>query len=197
MDLDMLSTSSAGDEQPYRAEDGDEPRLIDIGNLATWTLSSFKPKFGVAELRDESTDKYWQSDGPQPHFIDIHFSKRVAIAEVQLYMNFGDDESYTPSKLAVLGGSGYHDLSEVVVREFEEPRGWVSISMANSGKDGLLKAFLVRLSVLANHQNGKDTHIRAIKVLSPETKLGNDDVDLQEDCLPFTSIAMLSHSAIR
>ena len=51
----------------------------------------------------------------EPHFIDIHFSKRVAISEVRLYLDYkACDESYTPSKLAVLGGSGYHDLSEVM-----------------------------------------------------------------------------------
>jgi anaphase-promoting complex subunit 10 len=32
---------------------------------------------------------------------------------------------------------------------------------------GVLKAFLVQISILANHQNGKDTHLRGVKVFAP------------------------------
>lgn len=34
--------------------------LKEIGNLASWTVSSCKPGCGVEALRDESTDSFWQ-----------------------------------------------------------------------------------------------------------------------------------------
>lgn len=34
--------------------------LKEIGNLASWTVSSCKPGCGVEALRDESTDLFWQ-----------------------------------------------------------------------------------------------------------------------------------------
>jgi hypothetical protein len=30
-----------------------------------------------------------------------------------------------------------------------------------------MKAFLVQIVVLANHQNGKDTHLRGVKIFAP------------------------------
>ncbi|KAK9382653.1 anaphase-promoting complex, subunit 10/DOC domain-containing protein [Kockiozyma suomiensis] len=175
------------------AEDTAFP-LKDIGNQATWTLSTWKPGFGVAALLSESVDLYWQSDAPQPHHVDIHFAKRVEIAKIKLYLDYKRDESYTPSKIAVYAGSGYHDLHEVMSLALEEPVGWTEISLAHAGKDGFLKAFLVRLSVLQNHQTGKDTHIRGIKVLSPDRQR-NEITD--DDGVPFSSIELLAHSTIR
>jgi hypothetical protein len=35
---------------------------------------------------------------------------------------------------------------------------------------GVLKAFLVQISVLANHQNGKDTHLRGVRIFAPGTE---------------------------
>ncbi|KAK9329649.1 anaphase-promoting complex, subunit 10-domain-containing protein [Lipomyces starkeyi] len=167
--------------------------LRDIGNQATWKLSTWKPGFGVHALLSESTDSYWQSDAPQPHHIDIHFAKRVEIAKIMMYLDYRRDESYTPSKIAVYAGSGYHDLHEVLSLGLEEPVGWIDISLAHAGKDGFLKAFLVRLSVLQNHQTGKDTHIRGIKILSPDRQAN----DIDDDGLPFNSIEFLAHSTIR
>ncbi|KAK9453862.1 anaphase-promoting complex, subunit 10-domain-containing protein [Dipodascopsis uninucleata] len=167
--------------------------LRDIGNQATWKLSTWKPGFGVHALLAESTDLYWQSDAPQPHHIDIHFAKRVEVAKIMLYLDYRRDESYTPSKIAVYAGSGYHDLHEVLSMGLEEPSGWIDIPLNHAGKDGFLKAFLLRLSVLQNHQTGKDTHIRGIKVLSPDWHAN----DIEDDGVPFSSIALLAHSTIR
>ena len=43
----------------------------EIGDLAVWSLSTAKPGNGVEQLRDDNTDTYWQSDGPQPHLINV------------------------------------------------------------------------------------------------------------------------------
>lgn len=39
--------------------------------------------------------------------------------------------------------------------------------MRLAGCSDYLKAYLVQLAVLANHQNGRDTHIRQIKIYGP------------------------------
>lgn len=38
----------------------DATGLKDIGNLASWTVSTFKPGCGVDELRNEDTNLFWQ-----------------------------------------------------------------------------------------------------------------------------------------
>uniref|UniRef100_A0A8C1Y6E3 Anaphase-promoting complex subunit 10 n=1 Tax=Cyprinus carpio TaxID=7962 RepID=A0A8C1Y6E3_CYPCA len=46
----------------------------EIGSQAVWSLSSCKPGFGVDQLRDDNLETYWQSDGSQPHLVNIQFS---------------------------------------------------------------------------------------------------------------------------
>lgn len=101
--------------------------LSDIGNLAMWSVSSYKIGFGVESLRADNPSKLWQSDGPQPHYVDIHFSKKVSIERISLFFCFSLDESYTPSKIRILSGDGYHTLLEVTSVEFAEPMGWSHI----------------------------------------------------------------------
>jgi len=48
----------------------------EVGQMAVWSLSTAKPGNGVEQLRDDNTDTYWQSDGPQPHLINIQFHKK-------------------------------------------------------------------------------------------------------------------------
>ncbi|ODQ66726.1 anaphase-promoting complex, subunit 10 [Nadsonia fulvescens var. elongata DSM 6958] len=168
--------------------------LTDIGSLASWSVSSFKPGCGMEALREDNPELYWQSDGLQPHHVDIHFSKRVAIERISIFNDYLVDESYTPSKIVVCAGTGYQDLSEVATISLNEPRGWSDIKLDGVRSDGVLKTFLVRLSIAVNHQNGKDTHLRAVKLYSP---LKNDQNIAQELDIPFTSIAMLSESVVR
>lgn len=101
--------------------------LTDIGNLAMWSVSSYKLGFGVDGLRSDDPTKLWQSDGPQPHYVDIHFSKRVSVERISLFLNSVLDESYTPARIRVLSGDGYHTLLEVTTVEFAEPMGWSHI----------------------------------------------------------------------
>ena len=85
------STSRPGDDEGS----GDKR---EIGTDAVWTLSTAKPGNGVEQLRydlfghsgfvlqshlinpmhrDNNTETYWQSDGPQPHLVNIQFHKKV------------------------------------------------------------------------------------------------------------------------
>lgn len=168
--------------------------LTDIGNLASWTLSSFKQNNGVEALKDDSPLTFWQSDGPQPHHIDIHFSKRVSVERISFFTDYLVDESYTPNKVSVSTGTGYHDLMQLALLESEEARGWVHIPLNNIREDGVIKTFLIRFTILGNLQNGKDTHLRSLKVYSPT---GDNIGNQLAGEVGFTSIAMKSESMIR
>ncbi|KAI1734930.1 anaphase-promoting complex, subunit 10-domain-containing protein [Xylaria scruposa] len=163
------------EEQPF---DASAVGLKEISNLASFTVSSYKPGCGVKELRDDDANQYWQSDGPQPHRLNIHFIKRVEIRALRLYLDYELDESYTPTKIQITAGTGPNLTIPFTVMELNMPKGWVDIPIAGAGggPDGnSLCCFFVRVIILENHQNGKDTHIRGIKVYALDE--GADTVD--------------------
>lgn len=190
-----------------------------ISSLASWTVSTSKPGSGVAALRNPSPSQYWQSDGPQPHTLTLHFFKLVAIVRIRVYLDFELDESYTPTKMVFLAGMGGNDLVEFATWEGDGPCGWVDVPLegvggrnggwvrdealrrkrhSKSGRqvsagddddsdvwntanehgfDGqndahdpysgsVLKAMVLQMRVMENHQNGKDTHVRGFQVFA-------------------------------
>jgi anaphase-promoting complex subunit 10 len=162
------------------------PGLKEISSLASWTVSTAKPGNGVAALRSPDTSMFWQSDGPQPHLLSIHFFKLVSIVHMRIYLDFQSDESYTPTKIQFLAGMGVHDIQEFAEMSFEQPTGWIDVDFSNVGpvldddddeedvvrtevdwsKQPVLRAFLVQIRILENHQNGKDTHLRAVQLFA-------------------------------
>ncbi|KAB8300561.1 hypothetical protein EYC80_000719 [Monilinia laxa] len=147
--------------------------LKEIGNLASWTVSSSKPGCGVNALRDDDTNLFWQSDGPQPHYLNIHFAKFAKIRAIRIFLDFEADESYTPTRIQLLGGTGYHDLIPFSDLSFVQPKGWIDVNLdhVGGGSDGkTLRAFIVQVKVLENHQNGKDTHVRGLKIYSHDER---------------------------
>lgn len=168
--------------------------LVDIGALGSWSVSSHKAGSGIKELREDSPLTFWQSDGVQPHNLDIHFSKRVTVSRVSIFTDFALDESYTPSKIVVLAGHGFHDLLEVITLDLSQPSGWTHVEFDQiEGLETGLKTFLIRLLIVANHQHGKDTHLRAVKIYSPSTVYSMDTTVLG----PFTSRKLASEATIR
>ncbi|EAW07255.1 anaphase promoting complex subunit DOC1 [Aspergillus clavatus NRRL 1] len=111
--------------------------LREISSLASWTVSTHKPGCGVAALRHPSPTQYWQSDGPQPHTLSLHFFKLVAVVKIRVYLDFEMDESYTPTKMTFHAGMGGNDLVEFATWEGEGPCGWVEIPLEGvGGRDG-------------------------------------------------------------
>ncbi|CAB9530966.1 promoting complex subunit 10 [Seminavis robusta] len=181
--------------------------LREIGREALcWQLSSAKPGNGVEQIRDHSTETYWQSDGTsQPHWIQVHFARRVAISHVCLYLDYNLDESYTPRRLSVQVGMSNHDLMPAILPantlvEFQEPVGWCIVPLQRAPdpleEDGseddteedddedmddeedpsrknhpkrVVKAHLIQISILSQHQNGRDTHVRQVQLYGPKT----------------------------
>ncbi|KAK3396933.1 putative DOC1 protein [Sordaria brevicollis] len=143
--------------------------LREINNLAHFGVSSHKPGNGVEELLTEDLDKYWQSDGQQPHLLTIHFLRRVEIRAIRFYVDYNQDESYTPTNIVWYAGSGHHDLIEFADVKLTNPVGWQDVPIANCGgaPDGhSLSCWIVQAHIKENHQNGKDTHIRGIKIFA-------------------------------
>ncbi|OXV10054.1 hypothetical protein Egran_02183 [Elaphomyces granulatus] len=133
-----------GDEEAEQDEDEEmqdrnkspsplPPNLREISSLASWTVSTHKPGCGVAALRHPSPTQFWQSDGPQPHTLTLHFFKLVAVVKIRVYLDFELDESYTPTKMVFLAGMGGNDLVGFASWEGEGPCGWVDIPLDGVG----------------------------------------------------------------
>jgi anaphase-promoting complex subunit 10 len=156
---------------------------------ASWSLSSAKPGNGIEQLLDGNHETFWQSDGTQPHTITIQFYKKTKLTDIYVQFNYKSDESYTPLQLSVRIGSGYYDLQEIQVVDLREPEGWVRIPLALPPLDGpralfrqdsasirdksyggavdFIRTYVVQIAVMCNHQNGRDTHVRGIKLFGP------------------------------
>lgn len=160
-------------------------RFLDILSLAFWSVSSAKQNKGVEQLRNDDPSLFWELDGSQPHYVDAHFAKRVHVAAVAVYVHYALDELYTPARIAIMAGNGEHSLWEVATLELEEPTGWCSVAMPPG-----LSTFYIRAVVTANHQNGKDTHIRDMRVLASRG-------DEQPVTDVWRSLKLLSESTIR
>lgn len=101
---------------------------------------------------------------------------------MRIYLDFVSDESYTPTKIQFLAGMGVHDLLEFAEMSFEQPIGWIDVDFSKVGdtqpfyRNGelndpappVLRAFLVQVRILENHQNGKDTHLRAVQLFAKD-----------------------------
>ncbi|KAI8927952.1 anaphase-promoting complex, subunit 10/DOC domain-containing protein [Entophlyctis helioformis] len=147
--------------------------LRDITALARWSLSSSKHEHGVRNLLDGSIDTYWQSDGPQPHLINIHLAKAWPVAQVSFYVDIKQDESYTPQIVSLRAGNRVHDLAEVGRVELCQPAGWIDIPVSQPGSR-VAHVFMLQLAVLANDHNGKDTHVRQVRVWAERESDGDD-----------------------
>uniref|UniRef100_A0A8I5U7B8 Anaphase-promoting complex subunit 10 n=1 Tax=Pongo abelii TaxID=9601 RepID=A0A8I5U7B8_PONAB len=50
--------------------------------------------------------------------------------------------------------------------ELVEPSGWIHVPLTDNHKKPT-RTFMIQIAVLANHQNGRDTHMRQIKIYTP------------------------------
>lgn len=80
---------------------------------AIWSVSSFRPHWGPDKLRDNNALTYWQSDCPNPkknHTIDLLFHQATLVRQVSLFIDYFQDESYTPKTISIRGGNTFRDL---------------------------------------------------------------------------------------
>lgn len=181
-------------QQLYPLREEKNGSIREVGGIATWSLSSSKSGFGVEQLRDNCMDTYWQSDGPQPHLVNISFTRKITIKVVCMYVDYTLDESYTPYKISIRAGNSYTDLQEIEQIEMDKPTGWVVISLKDSN-EAPVRACHIQIAVLGNHQNGRDTHLRQVKIYSP---VNNGPISAISDIpYEFSTLAMTQHSALR
>lgn len=232
-------TDEASSEEWTDEETGE--KLRDLTSLAVWSVSTAKPGNGVEQLLDGKQKTYWQSDGPQPHTISAQFVSKLKVKEVRVFLDFGSDESYTPSVISVRAGTNFHDLKLVrKIKELSGPHGWVRIPLGDlpfegdalegddedeDSSDGeedeihersaadlaardmrrharatsrkksemarsramqearakleggslrdrsVTKAHMIQIVIHCNHQNGRDSHIRMVRVLGAKRQV--------------------------
>jgi len=144
----------------------------DIGNEGIWSLSSSKLGNGIEQLRDDNLSTFWQSDDIQPHFILIQYLKKTRISEVWLYLDYKIDESYTPSKISIRIENSFNEMVDIRTIEYEEPVGWFPILLEEKNSDSktikpYIKTMTLQIMILQNTHNGRDTHIRGVKIFAP------------------------------
>ena len=151
----------------------DMENLNDVRELSSeivLSISSAKPGNGVEQLRDGSLDTYWQSDGAAPHLVNIQFLKKSSVSHLCFYCDFSLDESYTPKRVNLRSGTCIHDLIDITTIELNDAKGWVILSLSDNNKEGEpLRTHMLQLRILSMHQNGRDTHIRQLKILGPRS----------------------------
>ena len=189
------------------------PTAREIGHEAVWSLSTAKPGNGVEQIRDGSCDTYWQSDGSHPHLINIQFARRASVSSVAFYLDYNLDESYTPKRMSIRAGMTHHDLVEVRVVELNEPVGWVTIPLSAPPdpldllddvngerklcETGPLRAHFIQITIISMHQNGRDTHVRQVKIFGPRRTADYSTRHLANALPEFQTVEMTQYSTIR
>ena len=184
-----MSRDGSGSTEPPMSRDGSVSTELESSEVSPGRPGSrVVPRAG-----DENTETYWQSDGGQPHLINIQFHKKMSISEMAFYLDYGLDESYTPKKMSIRAGTTFHDLVEVEVVDLHEPTGWVTVALSH-GDGKALRAFFLQVCVVSMHQNGRDTHVRQAKIFGPRTPI---DVCAGKHAARFTSVALTQFAVLR
>ncbi|KAJ8934427.1 hypothetical protein NQ318_000644 [Aromia moschata] len=175
-----MSLKSTNDVDPIKNERTGNVR--EVGSQAIWSLSSCKP--GVDQLRDDRADTYWQSDGQLPHLVNIQFQRKTTISDIYIYTDYKLDESYTPSRISIRVGTHFNDLQEIEVG---------CTYPIKDIRDKPIRVFMIQIAVTSNHQNGRDTHMRQIKIHSP---IENASIPI-ENYMNFSTVEFQQHATIR
>ena len=120
-------------------------------------LSSSKKGYGVRELMNSLETDYWNSDDVLPHSISIVFPKFTYVYNILLLLSYNLDESYTPEKILVY----YND--ECRTYNFNEPEGFIALAIDRHVLE-------IHIVIANNHSEGKDSHIRQMKVMKSPTE---------------------------
>ena len=123
--------------------------------------------------------------------VNIQFMRKMQVSKVCIYLDYGLDESYTPKRLGFRCGTSLHDLVDICSVELNEPAGWLTVPLTDPliGSGSACRTHLLQIRVHQMHQNGRDTHIRQIKVFGHRSS----GVPIPK----FTTIGMLQHMSIR
>lgn len=76
------------------------------------------------------------------------------------------DESYSPEQISVRAGTHFNDLNEIEMMYLCKPSGWIVVPVKNI-RGQPLRTFMIQLAVIKDHENGRDTHMRQVRIHSP------------------------------
>jgi anaphase-promoting complex subunit 10 len=98
--------------------------------------------------------------------------------EVQVLLDLGKDESYTPYQAVVQAGSHPSRLFDLTSHTFDMANGssgWhhIATTWPARGRPEPVEAFVLRLLVLSNHQGGRDTRIRGLRIIAQKQYHGH------------------------
>lgn len=145
--------------------------FTNISNLAYWKASSFKTSNPIENVINDDPESYWQSDGSQPHIVDIYFSKRIELALLAVFFGFEIDESYSPKVVKLYVGDSISDLiyyEEWYVGKITQwyIKKFPSLEDTDGKQNIPIKCHVLRLAFPVNHDNGKDTHLRGVRIFT-------------------------------
>jgi anaphase-promoting complex subunit 10 len=124
-------------------------------------LSTFKEGHGHAQLFSENPDEYWHTDGNLPHHVEIELEERKVLSEIVILLDHAHDKSYTPKELDIRCGKtrgGIRSVKKVFVNEKATS---VEIPVEE-------ECVYLQIVILSNHQEGRDSRIRNLKLLFRE-----------------------------
>ncbi|KZT02886.1 uncharacterized protein LAESUDRAFT_762318 [Laetiporus sulphureus 93-53] len=111
----------------------------DIGHLTKWSVSSYKFGFGPECLRDDDPDTF--CNGPPTALHHGRISSQSSHPSAEL------SRSANNPTIAVLAGTGLHDLQDVQAIHLDKPDGWTTFdASAEPSPDGA-NGLSVRLAI--------------------------------------------------
>lgn len=99
----------------------------------------------------------------------------MGIRDIRFFVDYSEDESYTPTKIVFKSGTSENNLIEFASMTMDSPVGWQQVPIAGAGGDpdgNTLVSYVLQMQILENHQNGKDTHLRGIKIYAFDNESG-------------------------
>lgn len=127
-------------------------------------LSSSKNSHGLAELLSSDNRNFWATEGTLPHYIEISFPKKTFVTHIDISLNYNEDDSYTPSNIEIRTGMFRESTKVVTNIHLDEPDGVTCLKIDQ-------ECFIILIIILANHQDGRDSKIRNLKVFSGDEEL--------------------------
>jgi len=128
----------------------------------------------------------------------LRFSLLILLAcASDSFMTFCTLTSIYIYRISIRVGSHFNDLTELEQMELNEPSGWVVVPLRDptsaENDERPVRAFMIQIAILSNHQNGRDTHMRHIKIHAPI----QDSLSGVRRQPAFTSVEMLQRACIR
>jgi anaphase-promoting complex subunit 10 len=124
----------------------------EITKSALWTVSTVKGGYAISSMFNRSKEDFWQSDAIPSHWIGTQFSEQTFISKLSIFLAVDKDDTYTPVELVISIGNDPTSLTEPL-----RLQGWVDIDLN-------ISTIFLKVSVTKNHQGGRDSRIRQIRL---------------------------------